>query len=189
MKTHQAHVTSTASYLWVFALLALLTVAEVGVVKVTSIGRALMISALVLLAYGSFGLGSLASGMYLRQEHSLRFDKARALRALLPPITRLESATTGLLWAGWGLLSAGLASGSLYLRQARGAWFVADPFVIYSCVTWLLYGGLILGAWQFRQRGRRLAWGSVLGFAVLMLTFWGMYLLSEMHNRVPRPTA
>ncbi len=146
-------------------------------------------AALVLLAYGSFGLGSLASGMYLRQEHSLRFDKARALRALLPPITRLESATTGLLWAGWGLLSAGLASGSLYLRQARGAWFVADPFVIYSCVTWLLYGGLILGAWQFRQRGRRLAWGSVLGFAVLMLTFWGMYLLSEMHNRVPRPTA
>jgi ABC-type uncharacterized transport system permease subunit len=146
-------------------------------------------AALVLLAYGSFGLGSLASGMYLRQEHSLRFDKARALRALLPPITRLESATTGLLWVGWGLLSAGLASGSLYLRQARGAWFVADPFVIYSCVTWLLYGGLLLGAWQFRQRGRRLAWGSVLGFAVLMLTFWGMYLLSEMHNRVPRPNS
>lgn len=146
-------------------------------------------AALVLLAYGSFGLGSLASGMYLRQEHSLRFDKARALRALLPPITRLESATTGLLWAGWGLLSAGLASGSLYLRQARGAWFVADPFVIYSCVTWLLYGTLLIGAWQFRQRGRRLAWGSVLGFAVLMLTFWGMYLLSDMHNRVPRPNA
>ena len=146
-------------------------------------------AALVLLAYGSFGLGSLASGMYLQQEHSLRFDKARALRALLPPITRLESATTGLLWVGWGLLSAGMASGSLYLRQARGAWFVADPFVIYSCVTWLLYGGLLIAAWQFRQRGRRLAWGSVLGFAVLMLTFWGMYLLSEMHNRVPRPNS
>jgi ABC-type uncharacterized transport system permease subunit len=146
-------------------------------------------AALVLLAYGSFGLGSLASGMYLRQEHSLRFDKARALRALLPPITRLESATTGLLWVGWGLLSAGMASGSLYLRQARGAWFVADPFVIYSCVTWLLYGGLLVAAWQFRQRGRRLAWGSVLGFSVLMLTFWGMYLLSEMHNRVPRPNS
>lgn len=146
-------------------------------------------AALVLLAYGSFGLGSLASGMYLHQAHSLRFDKARALRALLPPITRLESATTGLLWAGWGLLSAGLASGSLYLRQARGAWFVADPFVVYSCVTWLLYGVLIVGAWQFRQRGRRLAWGSVLGFAFLMLTFWGMYLLSDMHNRAPRPDA
>jgi ABC-type uncharacterized transport system permease subunit len=101
----------------------------------------------------------------------------------------LESATTGLLWVGWGLLSAGLASGSLYLRQARGAWFVADPFVIYSCVTWLLYGGLLLAAWQFRQRGRRLAWGSVLGFAVLMLTFWGMYLLSGMHNRVPSPNS
>jgi ABC-type uncharacterized transport system permease subunit len=146
-------------------------------------------AALVLLAYGSFGLGSLASGMYLRQEHNLRFNKSRALFALLPPIARLEVTATWMLWAGLALLSGGLVTGSLYLRQARGAWFVPDPFVVYSMVTWLLYGGLLVGAWRFQQRGRRLAWGAVVGFAVLMLTFWGVYLLSDMHNRVSVPPA
>jgi ABC-type uncharacterized transport system permease subunit len=144
-------------------------------------------AALVLLAYGSFGLGSVASGMYLRQEHNLRFNKSQALFALLPPIARLELTVTRLLWVGLALLSAGLFTGSLYLRQARGAWFVPDPFVVYSVATWLVYGGLLVGAWRFHQRGRRLAWGALLGFAVLMLTFWGVYLLSDMHNRGANP--
>ena len=38
-----------------------------------------------------------------------------------------------------------------------------------------------------KPRGRRLAWGALLGFAVLMLTFWGVYLLSDMHNRGANP--
>jgi ABC-type uncharacterized transport system permease subunit len=145
-------------------------------------------AALVLLAYGTFGLASLASGMYLRQEHNLRFDKMSALLALLPPITRLETAAIRLLWAGLILLSAGLVTGSLYIHQRHGSWFIPDPFVIYSVLTWAVYVGLLIGAWRFRQGGRRLAWGAVLGFVVLMLTFWGVYLLSDMHNRGVAPS-
>ncbi|MSU31405.1 MAG: cytochrome c assembly protein [Pedosphaera sp.] len=140
-------------------------------------------AALVLLAYGAFGLGSMASGMYLRQEHNLRFNTSRALFALLPPIARLEVTSIRLLCAGLAFLSAGLMTGSFYLLQARGKWFVPDPFVIYSLVTWSVYSALLIGAWRFQQRGRRLAWGAVIGFAILMLTFWGVYMLSEMHNR------
>lgn len=146
-------------------------------------------AALVLLAYGAFGLGSLASGMYLRQDHNLRFNKTRALVGLLPSISRLEVTATRLLWIGLGLLSAGLFTGSLYLREARGSWFVPDPFVVYSVVTWLVYGAILVGASRFHQGGRRLAWGAVLGFAVLMLTFWGVYLLSDMHNRGSAPAS
>jgi HemX protein len=140
-------------------------------------------AALVLLAYGAFGVGSLAAGMYLRQEHDLRFDKAQALMALVPSINRLEITTARVLLAGLVLLSGGLVTGSLYLRQERGQWFVPDPFILYSLLTWALYGGLLVAAWRARQFGRRFAWAAVGSFVFLMLTFWGVYLLSGLHNR------
>ena len=47
-------------------------------------------AALILLAYGAFGLGAVAAVMYLTQDHDLKFHKLRAIFSLLPPIQRLE---------------------------------------------------------------------------------------------------
>src|SRR5439155_15403593 len=47
-------------------------------------------AALILLAYGAFGLSSVAAFMYLTQEHDLKLHKFRAIFSLLPPIQRLE---------------------------------------------------------------------------------------------------
>jgi len=53
--------------------------------------------ALILLAYGAFGLSSVAGLMYLTQEHDLKFHKLRAVLSRLPPIQRLELVTGRLL--------------------------------------------------------------------------------------------
>lgn len=137
----------------------------------------------ILLAYGAFGMGALTAVMYLFQEYNLKVHKARALAALLPPIARLEGVTGQLLLAGVALLSGGLVTGLIYLKQARGSYWSNDPFVIYSFLTWVVYLGLLVGRWRFAQRGRRLAFGAVGVFAFVMLTFWGIYLLSGLHNR------
>lgn len=139
-------------------------------------------AAFILLAYGAFGLGALAGGMYLLEEHNLKHRKALALASLLPPITRVESVTGGSLVAGVGFLTAGLVTGILYLKTARGSYMSADPFVLYSGLTWLLYAGLLVARWRFAQRGRKLALGAVGGFAFVLLTFWGIYLLSGLHR-------
>ena len=140
-------------------------------------------AALILLAYGAFGLGSLAALMYLSQEHNLRFNKSRAILALFPPITRLEKAARWLLIAGVLLLSGGLLAGGLYLHEAKGHWFVADPFILYSLFTWVTYLLILLSAWKFGQSGRRFAWSAVISFIFVMLTFWGIFLLSGLHNQ------
>ncbi len=140
-------------------------------------------AALILLAYGAFGLGSLSALMYLLQENNLKMHKARAMASLLPPITRLEATTVGALAIGLSLLTAGLVTGLIYLREARGLWISADPFIVYSLLTWAVYLGLLVARWRFAQRGRRLAFGAVGGFAFVLLTFWGIYLLSGLHNR------
>lgn len=70
--------TATRNYIMVFLLLTVLTLAEVGVVHVPGIGRALLISALVLMALAKAGL-VLMSYMHLSHE-----TRALKLTVLIP---------------------------------------------------------------------------------------------------------
>lgn len=172
----------------VFALMPALDSPEAGSRLVP--GWKSLHATFILLAYGAFGLGALAGGMYLMEANNLKNHKALAMASLLPPITRVEAVTGGSLLAGVALLTAGLITGVFYLKAARGSYLSADPFVLYSALTWLLYMGLLVARWQFDQRGRRLAVGAVAGFAFVLLTFWGIYLLSGLHRAsVPPSTA
>lgn len=138
--------------------------------------------ALILLAYGAFGLSSVAALMYLTQEHDLKFHKLRAVLSRLPSIQRLEVVIGGLLLAGFVLLTSGLVVSAIYLKQTRGVYFTDDAVMLYSAFVWLLYLALLVMRWRFAQRGRRFAWGAIGGFAFVLLTFWGVYLLSGIHN-------
>ena len=58
--------------------------------------------------------------MFLTQEHDLKFHKLRAILSRLPPIQRLEKVASGLVIAGFVLLTAGL---SIYpMLDAAKAW-------------------------------------------------------------------
>jgi ABC-type uncharacterized transport system permease subunit len=139
-------------------------------------------AALILLAYGAFGLSSIAGLMYLTQEHNLKFNKLRAVLSRLPPMDRMEKTVGRLLVAGFVLFTAGLAVGAIWVERPEGVPIRQDVKVIWSVLLWIVYGVLLLLRWQFRQSGRRFAWGVVGTFAFVMLTFWGTNLLSELHR-------
>lgn len=136
---------------------------------------------LILLACGAFGLGSVAASMYLKEEHDLKYNRSRAILSLLPPIQRLDRLTTGLVLAGLALLTAGLALSPWLIRQRPGGMSGADPILVYSGLIWLIYLVLLVRRWWFGQAGRRFAWGAVGSFVFLLLTFWGIILLSPSH--------
>jgi HemX protein len=140
-------------------------------------------AALLALAYGAFGLSSVAALMFLSQEHNLKFHKLQAIFSLLPPIQRLELVVGRLLMAGFVLLSLGLAIGGLDLAHAKNTEaYRGDPKIIWSAVVWFIYLGLIVMRWKFAQTGRRFALGAIGTFAFVLLTFWGTNLLSPLHN-------
>lgn len=140
-------------------------------------------AALLALAYGAFGLSSVAALMYLTQEHNLKLHKLKAIFSLLPPIQRLEAVVGRLLVAGFILLSLGLAIGAYVLTHLNNAQnYRGDPKIIWSAVVWLIYLGLIVMRWKFAQGGRRFALGAIGTFAFVLLTFWGTNLLSPLHN-------
>jgi len=140
-------------------------------------------AALLALAYGAFGLSSVAAVMFLTQERNLKFHKLQAIVSLLPPIQRLEAAVGRLLLAGFILLTAGLAVGAYALgRIQHPDTYRGDPKILWSIGVWLLYLGLVIMRWKFSQGGRRFALGSIGSFAFVLLTFWGSNLLSPLHN-------
>lgn len=139
-------------------------------------------AALVLLAYGGFGMSSMAALMYLMQERNLKLRKSTAILAFLPPIQRLEAVASKLLTAGFVFLTSGLVVGALWLKRAHGYYFSADPKILWSVVVWCVYLGLLVAHARFSQRGRRFAWGAVGSFAFVLLTFWSFNLLSGIHH-------
>lgn len=169
--------------LGVFALMPALDVHAAG--PTFTGGWSSLHKALILLACGAFGLSAVAGLMFVTQDRDLKFNKLRAALSRLPPVQQLEQVINRLLVAGFCLLTAGLVVSGIYLKQTRDVVFTSDMLAWYFVAVWLLYLGLLVSHWRFGQRGRRFALGAIGSFAFLMLTFWGVYLLSDLHRAAP----
>ena len=138
-------------------------------------------AATIMLAYGAFGLGAVAAGMFLTQQHDLKFHKLRAVLSLLPPIQRLEIVASRLVLAGLVLFTIGLEVGRC-LPRPEGVSYWQDSKVVWSILMWLVYLALLVLHRISPQSSRRFATGVIGAFAFLLLTFWGTNLLSTLHH-------
>ena len=140
-------------------------------------------ASLTLLSYGAFGLGAVAASMFLTQERDLKSHKPRAVFSLLPPMERLEKSMTWLLFVGAFLLTLGLAlAPPLVGQQTTKSRITNDPKVVWSIVVWVTYLFLLVRHKWFGLIGRRFAWGAILIFVFVLLTFWGVDLISPSHR-------
>jgi ABC-type uncharacterized transport system permease subunit len=169
--------------LFAIGVFALLTPRDVGTAgrPEFSGGWLTLHVALFALAYGAFGLSSVAGIMYVTQERDLKLHKMRALFSLMPPIQRLELVTRTLLVAGFILLTGALMMAVVFMRQ-QGHSLTADFKILWSVFVWAVYLGLILMRWKVWRGGRLFAWGSIAAFAFVLLTFWGSSLMSPLHR-------
>lgn len=138
-------------------------------------------AALILLAYGAFGLAAVAAGMFLTQRHDLKAHKIRAVLSLFPSMQRLELVTTRIVFFGFVLFTIGLALGP-HLPHAAGAGFFSDKKVVWSALLWLVYLELQVAHKFFGRSSRNFAIGVIIAFVFLLLTFWITNLLSPLHH-------
>jgi len=166
----------------VFALMPSLDSTHVSKLNLPVVWTSLH-AALLSLAYGAFGLSSVAALMYLTQERNLKIHKLRAILSKLPPIQRLEVVVARLLLAGFVLLTVGLVIGAYVLAHVPNPEvYRGSPKIIWSTVVWLIYLALIIMRWKFSQGGRRFALGAIGSFVFVLLTFWGTNVLDTLHN-------
>ncbi len=164
----------------VFALFTPRAVSAVGPMDFSG-GWLTLHVAMFVLAYGAFGLSSVAGMMYLTQERDLKLHKMRALLSFMPPIQRLEHVIRALLLAGFILLTGALIISVAFMQQ-QGRVFTADFKILWSMFVWVLYLGLLLLRWTVWRGGRRFAWGAIAVFVFVLLTFWSSSLLSPLHR-------
>jgi ABC-type transport system involved in cytochrome c biogenesis permease subunit len=136
---------------------------------------------LLLFAYAAFFVVFLASAMYLLQERELKLKTFSAAYHRLPSLTTVNEIATSSAAIGLTLLTVGIATGMLWSSSRDGRLWHNDPKEIFAALTWLLYLSLILYRSTARWRGRRAAWLGVVGFALVLCTFFGTRLMGGYH--------
>jgi ABC-type uncharacterized transport system permease subunit len=117
---------------------------------------------LLLGGFAGFGLAAALAGVYLWQERRLRSSAADVLRAAPPPLLTLDVLAARTAAAGLLLFTAGLALG-----LARG--HDVDLAVVGALAAWAVYGSALAVRRELGWRGRRFAYASLVGFALVML--------------------
>jgi ABC-type uncharacterized transport system permease subunit len=122
-----------------------------------------------LLGLALFTLAFAAAVAYLMQERRLKQKKLEGVFERLPAIDALDRAEHRFLVAGFPLLTIGILTGTLWARQveAGGAAEIARAALSYA--SWALIGGVLLLRAAAGWRGRRAAYGTILGFGLTVL--------------------
>lgn len=136
---------------------------------------------LLIFAYAAFFVVFVASIMYLLQERELKLKTFGAIFHRLPSLTTINDIATTTAGIGLTLLTLGILSGMIWSSSRDGRLWHNDPKEIFAALTWLLYLLLILYRATAGWRGRRAAWLGVLGFALVLCTFFGARLMGGYH--------
>jgi cytochrome c-type biogenesis protein CcsB len=138
--------------------------------------------ALALIGIAAFVFNFAGALMYLLQERQLKAKRPGAFYYRLPALQTLDHLTFRTLALGFPFLTTGLVLGALWARTAWGSPFTFDPLAMLSLVAWLIYAGTLAGRAAGGWHGRRAAYFSIIGFAILVLTLGAGLFLPGRHG-------
>ena len=137
------------------------------------------------LAYGVLALAALHAGLMALVERALHTGPSgeRSWRSGLlddlPPLLTLERILFRLIAAGFFFLTLTAVSGVFFSEQVFGKPLTFDHKTLFTLISWLVFGVLLLGRRQWGWRGKtalRLTFG---GFALLLLAYVGSRFVLE----------
>jgi len=134
------------------------------------------------LSTSPFILAGLVSGLMAGMLYLMLTWRREGLQQMLPTAERLDNLTYKTIGVAFPLLTAMIAAGAYWANRTWGSYWSWDPKETAALITWLVYAGYLHMRIARGWRGRRAAYFAVLGFAVVMFTFFGVtYLLPGLH--------
>ncbi len=134
------------------------------------------------LAASPFILSGLVSGIFANLLYLLLLWRRPDLEKHLPDAEALDRITYKTICVAFPLLTLMIAAGAYWANRAWGSYWNWDPKETWAAITWLVYAGYLHMRITRGWRGRRAAYFAILGFAVVMFTFFGVtYLLPGLH--------
>lgn len=137
---------------------------------------------LTTLAASPFILSGLVAGIFANLLYLLLLWRRPDLEKHLPDAEALDRITYKTICVAFPLLTLMIAAGAYWANRAWGSYWNWDPKETWAAITWLVYAGYLHMRITRGWRGRRAAYFAILGFAVVMFTFFGVtYLLPGLH--------
>jgi len=134
------------------------------------------------LAASPFILSGLVGGIFMSLLYLLLLWRRKDLERLLPDANALDRITYKTICLAFPLLTLMIAAGAYWANQTWGSYWSWDPKETWAAITWLVYAGYLHMRITRGWRGRRAAYFAILGFGVVMFTFFGVtYLLPGLH--------
>ena len=146
----------------------------------------------LLFAYASFGLACVIGITYVLLFKEIKAKHLGFFYARLPSLEVLDRMNQRAIVIGWVFLTVGMIVGAVWAAQARGyeavdprvqAMSLQDPKIFVALVCWAVYSFELFAARRIGWGGRRAAYLSALGFAIVLLNFVPIsYFLTKSHN-------
>ena len=134
------------------------------------------------LAASPFILSGMLSGIFASLLYLMLYWRREDLQKLLPSAADLDRITYKTIGIAFPLLTLMIAAGAYWANRTWGSYWSWDPKETWAAITWLVYAGYLHMRITRGWRGRRAAYFAILGFAVVMFTFFGVtYLLPGLH--------
>ena len=132
------------------------------------------------IGYAAFAVATGVSLMYLCQQRNS--DGRIRLLAYFPKARVLDELTYQLVSFGFLFLSVGIITGAVWANSAWGRYWGWDPKETWSLITWFIYATLLHARLMRGWYGKRIAYLSIIGFAAVLFTYFGVNLLPGLHS-------
>ena len=132
------------------------------------------------IGYAAFAIAFGISIMYIFKQRDPGGNNS--LLGRLPDSGVLDELTHQLVMFGFLFLTAGIITGAVWANSAWGRYWGWDPKETWSLITWFVYAILLHARLMRGWRGRRIAVISIVGFAAVMITYFGVNYLPGVHS-------
>ncbi|BBO77344.1 c-type cytochrome biogenesis protein CcsB [Desulfosarcina widdelii] len=130
--------------------------------------------------YAAFAIAFGMSIMYLMKARNPQ--RTEGIVGHLPKLDVLDELTHRMVLFGFLFLTVGIITGSVWANSAWGSYWSWDPKETWSLITWFVYAGLLHARLMRGWQGRQIAYLSILGFAAVLFTYFGVNLLPGLHS-------
>jgi cytochrome c-type biogenesis protein CcsB len=132
---------------------------------------------LAFLGDAAFAMACGVGVMYLLQERNLKSKHLSGLFQKLPSVQALDELNYHLITLGFPLLTLAIITGVVWANTAWGTYWRWDPKEVWSLITWMIYALVLHLRLSVGWRGKKAAILSIVGFMVVLFTFFGVTLL------------
>ncbi len=131
-----------------------------------------------ILAYSFITIAALQAGFLAYQNHKLKQGHAGGLIGKFPPLQDMETFLFELVWIGQILLTLVIATAFLFFDNIWGIAGVIHK-TVFSLLAWIVFAVLLWGRYQLGWRGQTAIRGTLSGFGLLIIAFYGVKFALE----------